>query len=610
MLAFGVRYLNGWAMAAHPSDRRSAEWPPHPDRIFMAMAAAHFETERSPEQRAVLEWLETLDPPELLASIDSVQHRTVLSCYVPPNDLYPPDPGSHANGTLVRSIREDEFDEAALNGWLAEIRRIRKANVVPRVFDFLELRDRLRSELHKYHLPDRRITLQQALSDLQNEIAAIDWKSYVQEALGLLPQFRAMNLKERCFPVAVPESEQLFLIWPDVEPSELQQRLLDELCSQVIRIGHSASFVQMWVADGIPEVCIEPLQRLAPNDAGRHRLRVTRAGRLANLESRYNEANVLQYAEAQKQLSDTSLTSLDKKVLRKQINDRFGKDAPRQARPESIVWRGYQLVKPQPSEPTVTRSKFADMIVLKQTDGPRFGLESTLQLTEHFRKLVMKFSNVQPVPEWLSGHRPDGKSAAREFGHTAFVPISHVSWQQADGHLLGMAIVPPRDIAPIDIARALHPVLYAADGSSNKLTLKMGHGGTCSLEITDGSEGQSGLQSSAWTRSASAWATVTPIALDRHTKGKKPWDEMASIISKACVRIGLPAPVDVIPSAVSMFTGARTTADMPRIERKSGGRIQQTHAILKFDQPVAGPILLGAGRYRGYGLCRPLDGRN
>ena len=33
------------------------------------------------------------------------------------------------------------------------------------------------------------------------------------------------------------------------------------------------------------------------------------------------------------------------------------------------------------------------------------------------------------------------------------------------------------------------------------------------------------------------------------------------------------------------------------------------HAILIFSEPVVGPVLLGAGRYRGYGLCRPLRGR-
>ena len=43
----GIRYLMGWAMAAADGAKKQlAEWPPHPDRVFMALAAAWFETGR------------------------------------------------------------------------------------------------------------------------------------------------------------------------------------------------------------------------------------------------------------------------------------------------------------------------------------------------------------------------------------------------------------------------------------------------------------------------------------------------------------------------------------------------------------------------------------
>ncbi|NQT14361.1 MAG: type I-U CRISPR-associated protein Cas5/Cas6, partial [Planctomycetes bacterium] len=34
----------------------------------------------------------------------------------------------------------------------------------------------------------------------------------------------------------------------------------------------------------------------------------------------------------------------------------------------------------------------------------------------------------------------------------------------------------------------------------------------------------------------------------------------------------------------------------------------QVHVWLRFAEPVVGPILLGAGRYRGYGLFKPWKG--
>ena len=85
MFALGLRYLNGWSMAAADGARKAqAEWPPHPDRVFMALAAAWFETGEDTDEGAALRWLERLDPPAIAAS-DAYQRTPVVS-YVPVND--------------------------------------------------------------------------------------------------------------------------------------------------------------------------------------------------------------------------------------------------------------------------------------------------------------------------------------------------------------------------------------------------------------------------------------------------------------------------------------------------------------------------------------------
>jgi CRISPR-associated protein Csb2 len=43
-----------------------------------------------------------------------------------------------------------------------------------------------------------------------------------------------------------------------------------------------------------------------------------------------------------------------------------------------------------------------------------------------------------------------------------------------------------------------------------------------------------------------------------------------------------------------------------RLPESLAGR-QLTHAVIQFAEPVEGPVLLGAGRFLGLGLCRPLD---
>jgi len=109
---------------------------------------------------------------------------------------------------------------------------------------------------------------------------------------------------------------------------------------------------------------------------------------------------------------------------------------------------------------------------------------------------------------------------------------------------------------------------------------------------------------------ARVWASVTPIALDRHPKAVG--DAEASIAA-ACERIGLPEPLRVVASKHSAIRGApsaRPNAVAPewtgwRLPASLTGR-RLTHAVVEFNAPVSGPILLGAGRFVGLGLCLPL----
>lgn len=531
MLTLGIRYLNGWAMATHPTNREIPEWPPHPDRVFMALAAAHFETDGDADERCVLEWLEKLTPPDLYCS--GHDRRTTLTTYVPVNDSANP---------------------------------IKKGK---------------------------------PLAELQ--------------CMGF-----GRDRQARQFPVAIPHHDEIQLIWNDVESDTTTRQVLAELCTKVTHIGHSASLVQMWIVDELAQRSsaenAETVRiKLVPVATGRFRLRIPGPGRLADLESRYNRAEIEEYAEMRQQLDapGLKLKPTEKKKHKAALKNRFGDRIPETRRPEPALWSGYDELPDEHADAKFASSQFANLIALKQVGGRRFGLESTLQLTQVLRATVMKFSGVQPVPEWLSGHQPDGNPAEREFGHTAFVPLPHVGSTHADGHLLGFALVPPSDVSRGELARALYPLLYDEEsGRPVRIKLKLGKAGICDLEPADGTEGRSTLDASTWSRASTRWATVTPIALDRHPKTNDPWLDVTDTIGRACERIGLQKPIDVIPTPISMFVGAPTSREMPRIVRKgANGQIRQIHAIITFSEAVAGPMLLGAGRYRGYGVCRPLNAR-
>src|SRR6185295_12694500 len=106
---------------------------------------------------------------------------------------------------------------------------------------------------------------------------------------------------------------------------------------------------------------------------------------------------------------------------------------------------------------------------------------------------------------------------------------------------------------------------------------------------------------------ARTWATCTPIVLDRHLKAKGNAEreaEMAGLVRQACANVGLPEPARVSSGKHSALRGAPPaypSGSMPRWLRwrlpDSLASRQLTHAVIQFDEPVRGPVILGAGRF-------------
>ena len=479
MIAIGIRYLAGWSMATDSADRSRPEWPPHPDRIFMALADAHFETGSGDPEMETLLWLEQQGAPSIHAS-EATQRETVTT-YVPVNDSAPLS---------------------------------RRAGRTP--------------------------SAQQARAGLQ-----------------LLPENRSRQARQ--FPVAIPRDPTVYLAWPS-DPSPEVRKGLESLCSKVIRVGHSASLVQVWVEDAPPPPNLIPAEGVAQRP-----LRVSGPGRLEHLTAQYR-------------------------------NNR---------RPERSRWVAYAQVQPE-SPPAAPHGVFHDrLLALRRVEGRRLGLESTLMFAGKLWNAVVKHCP-EPVPEWVSGHAPDGRPSQNP--HLAFLPLPFVGNQHADGHLLGFALAIPRHIEESEAGRCLNPVLgFEQDGSPRRVHVYDGANFDWHLEMEEGHSPPAALQSRTWTSPARRWATVTPIVFDRHPKGRDREGQAVRMVEEACERIGLPRPLDVMLNQVSLHPGVPHSRSFPGMRRKpDNGRLQHLHAVVTFDEPVAGPVILGAGRYRGYGMCRPL----
>jgi CRISPR-associated protein Csb2 len=112
MLTFGIRYLTGFATASEADNSDTLEWPPHPGRVFLALAAAYFQTGGSASERAALEWLETQDSP--LIHAPDIQSRRVVKQFVPVNDKAGPSKAMLQSAPLARDRQPRTFARAWL----------------------------------------------------------------------------------------------------------------------------------------------------------------------------------------------------------------------------------------------------------------------------------------------------------------------------------------------------------------------------------------------------------------------------------------------------------------------------------------------------------------
>lgn len=558
-LTIAWEYLTGYCVATDPSSYERAEWPPHPARIFMALAAAWFETDEDAEEGKALRWLEGLGDPELhLPPKEAVFERTPVTCYVPVNDKAGPSAATLQSAPAMT--------------------RSKQARAFPRVW------------------------------------------------VGQRP---------------------CCLHWAVAPGVEEHREALDRLCRKATRIGHSSSLVRMWVEDE-PATNDQWEVWTAADSLASLQVRRTSPGMLEMLVDRYGEEPRRRHAELTDRI--TSLKTERKTIKGKGAKERKNdidaaiaeaeKDLSRTpdrppVRPLVGVWSGYGRGSPATS--AVRGSHFdTDLFVLAYDAGPVLPLTATLGVAQTLRNAIMSGSGVQPVPSWLSGHETDGRPSQEKDGHMGLVPLPFVGHRHADGHLLGFALAFPQSVTRDERAAVLGPLLVDEHGKPMSIELRLPKLGRWYLARRDWAERREALQAETWTacpQGARVWASVTPVVLDRfpkqdRTEKRAEWlDEVASIVADACQRIGLPRPEIIDIDTTSWQPGSPRAIVKQRRLRGHGASDReaslgdgfppypakganasrpQVHVWLRFAEPIVGPILLGAGRYRGYGFCKPL----
>lgn len=557
MLAIEVELLGGRYVATEHNDRSRAEWPPHPARFFSAMVAAlHDRDPVDPAERAALLWLERQPAPHLdvdLHVTESVGRRQVRPVFVPVNDVTlvgdPEADVRKARHSLAKLEQEEQTRKA-----VAEVKKLRKevAKREAKLADFMA---------------------DQQVADSAPAAAAI------KTAAALLPDRRIRQ--ERTFPVVVPARSTFAFLWPDAAPAEHGEGLR-RLCDRVTRLGHSSSLVRCTLV----ERAIEP--SLVPRSSGAHVLRVVGPGQLERLEWAYMRHR-----------------AVDARVL-PALPQRYG--------------------EPDVVEPEGPRSVFGDeWIVFERVGGQRPLGSRGSDLAIAFRQALIEVHGKADLPAVLSGHAASGERTSQP--HIAFVPLPWVGHAHADGSIQGMSLIAPRSIAPGERETMLRLIArwekergdenddYAVDlGTPSGLGRPL-HVRFRRVDVPT----KAALSTARWCRASRRFITATPIALDRHPgnlrsnierSAHKAASEAEASIADACERIGLPRPISVSISLAPLLPGAQHVRQFAPWPPKPGKtRRARAHADIVFPVMVRGPVLVGAGRYFGLGLCLPVNER-
>jgi CRISPR-associated protein Csb2 len=412
--------------------------------------------------------------------------------------------------------------------------------------------------------------------------------------------------QDRAFPRVRPHDDSVFLIW-DSDPGSDTRMALAQVCGKVTRVGHSSSAVQMWV--------VPPGQEPEPNLLPKRgikgqEMRVASAGTLKSLGESFNGEAIAEYDRLSEALNQSR--GKEKARIKTELETKFSGRRPETRRPLLAMWQSYAAPESERPEEIADGLFHPEFIVLTKTEGPALGLEPTLRLTGALRNAAMKAAGANP-PEWLTGHDADGRPTLN--AHAAFFPLPYVGSEFADGHVMGLGMALPahlqKDAAEpgdSELRRVLGPMFFDPATGEERIIRLWSKPRTWEwqLERETRERPPLALRRNTWVRPSRVWASVTPVVLHHYPKKHRDGD-VERIIREAFISGGFPEPETVAIQSVSAVEGAGHAMTMPPYDEGGPGLCQyRTHALVRFRSMVRGPMLVGRGRFRGYGLFRPM----
>ncbi len=194
-------------------------------------------------------------------------------------------------------------------------------------------------------------------------------------------------------------------------------------------------------------------------------------------------------------------------------------------------------------------------------------------------------------PAVLHGH-VGGPRAPHTLAY--FLALPDVGHPHARGLVHGLALLLPAGTDPMVVEgcrAAMHNIPELDGPGFSKRPLR----------LWSGERQPRAANPERWRRPSRWFATVFPALHERRGV-----DLSLAEITRWCRHANLPDPIDARSNRGPLVPGA---VDLHPAEVNRPGRPPRpySHVALAFAEPVRGPVVIGAGRQRGLGLCVPLD---
>ncbi|RKQ89037.1 type I-G CRISPR-associated protein Csb2 [Brockia lithotrophica] len=595
-----VDFLNGFVTGSRGL-REQLEYPPHPDRLFMALVATAGKTRtydagkgtyvrkiEHPRYRNALTWLEAQKPPRIYAPRTPLD-VWLLRIHVPVNYTY----------LLTKKEKNDKNDQNDLSPSEKDTRR--RGN-----------------QTHK------KIQKKFVLPPFNNG------------ARDRVPRVRPLGIIDR----------PIFYEWTEKAPPEIADAL-GELAKDVPYLGTTWSSVAVRVVPEVEEpFCsasfLRPLEETdltLMQDMEVDTLRVPFPGRLELLDREYER--VIEFLN---------------RTLPRVSKTRRSRSASKTREIPMKTYLGASLVP----YVWVERRGPEDGHVLARSAIARFRLKPSLPLVwsgllgeavhavlaRVVNGLRRRFLNVN-VEEYATGSGSFRKSL-----HVGMVPLAHVGTSFSTGEIKGFALFFPEsegitreiveaiyeaflrgiatsegmlylDFAQVKSEGTLWPpqrrVEFQVEPLDDRPVFVRDFGGDDKFSA-DPSKPSPGdwerqkkttkkppstlysLRWSRWKRASNLWASVTPVILPRFPKKHVP---ILQIVNESLQALGYPEVLRVTYRPVGALTGTPSVHDF----RAFGARYLDNvwmHLVLEFERAISGPVVVGKGIYFGYGFFAPV----